>query len=207
MSQESLDRLEIKPLTPDLMDGMGLVLRGSWGSTCWCMYPRLTEREMRDLPGEGLAGPRRREAMTELAKRTPAPGLMALEDGQPVGWIAIAPRDEFTRVARSRATPHVDDERVWVIPCVTVRRAHRGRGIAIALIRASVEYAFQHGARAVEAYPRAGEERTGDDNAYFGTERMFSRAGFQVIRGPLEGRPRNWLPRLAMRIAVELPDG
>ena len=141
--------------------------------------------------------------MTELAGRNVAPGLMAFEGDQPVGWIAIAPRDELTRVARSRATPPVDGEPVWVIPCVTVRKAHRGRGIALALIEAAVTYAGRQGASAVEAYPRAGAERTGDDNAFFGTEAMFSRAGFSVIRGPLEGRPRNWLPRLAMRIATE----
>ena len=201
-SQKSLPGLEIKPLTPDLMDAMRVVLRGSWGSTCWCMYPRWTEPQMREAAKGGDRGSSRRAAMTELAGRNVAPGLMAFEGDQPVGWIAIAPRDELTRVDRSRATPRVDDEPVWVIPCVTVHRAHRGRGIALALIEAAVTYAGQQGASAVEAYPRAGEERTGDDNAFFGTEEMFSRVGFQVIRGPLEGRPRNWLPRLAMRIAT-----
>ena len=201
--REPLDQLEIKPLTPDLMDAMGVVLRGSWGSTCWCMYPRWTDPQMREQTRGGERGPRRREAMTDLAGRNVAPGLMAFEGDQPVGWIAVAPRDELTRVARSRATPPVDDEPVWVIPCITVRRAHRGRGIASALIRAAVEFAGEHGATAVEAYPRAGGERTGDDNAFFGTEEMFSRAGFQVVRAPLEGRPRNWLPRSAMRISTE----
>lgn len=198
-----MEKLEIKPLSPEMMDAMGAVLRGSWGSTCWCMYPRWTESQMRDEANGGERGPRRREAMTELAGRAVAPGLMAFEGDQPVGWIAIAPREELTRVARSRATLPVDDEPVWVIPCVTVHRKHRGRGIALALIEAAVSYAGQQGARAVEAYPRAGGERIGDDNAYFGTEEMFSRAGFSIIRGPLEGRPRNWLPRLAMRIAAE----
>ena len=208
MNRVSPAELDIKPLTPELMDAMGAVLRGSWGSTCWCMYPRLTDALMRELPPvDGPAGPRRRAAMTELAGRDTAPGLMAFEGDQPVGWIAIAPREELARIVRSRTTPPVDDEPVWVIPCITVRRAHRGRGIALALIEAAVTYAGQQGARAVEAYPRAGGERIGDDNAYFGTEIMFSRAGFSVIRGPLEGRPRNWLPRLAMRIATKKEGG
>ena len=166
------------------------------------MYPRLTDAQMRELPGEGRVSPRRREAMTRLAGQTPAPGLLAFEDGEPVGWVAVAPRTELARIVRSRATPPVDGELVWVIPCVTVRQAHRGRGIAIALIRAAVEYAGKHGAPAVEAYPRADRERTSDDNAYFGTETMFRRAGFEVIREPLPNRPRNWLPRVAMRIAA-----
>lgn len=192
--------LEIRPLTPDLMEDMQTVLRGTWGSTCWCMYPRLTDAEMRNLPGEGLHGPRRREAMTLLAERTQAPGLLAYEEGAPVGWVAVGPRGEYTRIVRSRATPPVDEEPVWVIPCVTVQKAHRGRWIAIALIRAAVDYAAGHGATAVEAYPRAGGDRTGDDNAFFGTEPMFCRAGFEVVREPIPGLPRNWLPRVAMRI-------
>ncbi len=202
MTQTGHATVEIKPLTPELMDDFGTVLRGNFGAGCWCMFPRLTDGQMRELPGEGKLSPRRREAMTRLAGREPSSGLMAYTDGEPVGWVAVAPRGEFTRVARSRATPPVDDEPVWVIPCVTVRKGYRGQGIALALIRAAVEYAGKCGAPAVEAYPRADGERTGDDNAYFGTEPMFRRAGFKVVREPLDGLPRNWLPRVAMRVAT-----
>ena len=202
MNSATLSEIEIAPLTPELIDSLGIVLRGSWGSTCWCMFPRLTEAQLRGLPGCGPKGPRRREAMARLAGRDPAPGLLAFEGDQPVGWVAVAPRNEFTRITRSRATPPVDDEPVWVIPCITVPKSHRGRGIAVALIRAAVAYAAEHGAPAVEAYPRADGIRTGDDNVYFGTEPLFSRAGFQVVREPNANRPRNWLPRVAMRIAT-----
>ena len=194
--------LVFRPLTPRLMDALGTVLRGSWGAGCWCMYPRLTDAQMRELPGLGAANQRRRDAMTQLARRRRAPGLLAFEGDEPVGWIAIAPRTELARIETSRATPRVDDEDVWVIPCVTVRKTARGRGIALALIRAAVAYAIKHSASAVEAYPRAGATRTGDDNAYFGTEPLFRRAGFRVVRKPLENRPRNWVPRVTMRINV-----
>jgi len=186
------------------MDGLGDVLRGSWGYGCWCLYPRLTDAEVRALPGKGSLSDRRRQALAKLARRRRAPGLLAFEGDQPVGWIAIAPRPELARVAASRATPPVDGQDVWVIPCVTVRKTARGRGIALVLIRAAVEYAAQHGAGIVEAYPRAGSVRTGDDNAFFGTEPMFRRAGFKIARGPLPDRPKNWTPRLAMRIDARL---
>lgn len=88
---------------------------------------------------------------------------------------------------------------LWVIPCITVRKTARGRGVAVALIEAAAAYAFAQGAPAVEAYPRAGDARTGDDSAYFGTEPLFRRAGFRVIRKPLEKLPRNWTPRVTMR--------
>ncbi len=200
MVHTNQESLEFRPLTPELMDDFGAVLRGNFGAGCWCMFPRLTESQSRALPGEGSVSQRRRVAMAELGARETAPGLLAYADGEPVGWVAVAPRDELTRVARSRATPPVDEQPVWVIPCVTVRKGYRGQGIAVALLRAAADYAVTHGAPAVEAYPRAGDERTGDDNAYFGTEPMFRRAGFRIVREPLPDRPRNWLPRVVMRM-------
>jgi len=192
--------LVFQPLTPRLMDDLGAVLRGGWGSGCWCMYPRLTDAQERGLLGAAPVPQRRRDAMTKLARRRRAPGLLAFESDEPVGWIAIAPRTELARIEGSHATPRVDDEDVWVIPCVAVRKTARGRGIALALIRAAVAYATERGAPAVEAYHRAGATRTDDSNAYFGTELLFRRAGFRVIRKPLKNRPRHWVPRVTMRI-------
>jgi GNAT superfamily N-acetyltransferase len=158
------------------------------------MYPRLTGAE-----AHGMRSQQRRGAMTKLACRRRAPGLLAFDGDEAVGWIAIAPRTELARIETSRATPRVDDEDVWVIPCITVRKTARGRGIALALIRAAVAYAKEQGAPAVEAYPRAGAARTGDDNAYFGTEPLFRRAGFRVVRKPPKNRQRNWVARVTMR--------
>ena len=194
--------LTFRPLTPALLEDFAKVVRGSWGGSCWCMHPRLTEAQMKALPGSGPGSHRRRAAMEKLARRRRKPGLLAFEGGEPVGWVAVAPRGELARVEASRATPRVDEEEVWVIPCITVRKRSRGSGVAVALVEAAVAYAAEQGAPAVEAYPRAGSARTGDDNAYFGTEPLFRRAGFKVIRGPLENLPRNWLPRVTMRIAT-----
>ena len=46
--------LVFRPLTPRLMDDLGTVLSGSWGAGCWCMYPRLTNAQMRELERPGL---------------------------------------------------------------------------------------------------------------------------------------------------------
>jgi GNAT superfamily N-acetyltransferase len=167
------------------MDAMGAVLRGSWGAGCWCMYPRFTRAEMQRMRSR-----QRRAAMTKLSRRRRAPGLLAFDGDEPVGWVAIAPRTELARIDCSCATPRVDDEDVWVIPCVTVRPTARGRGIALALIRAAVAYAAGQGAPAVEAYPRAGAARIADDNAYIGTEPLFRRGGFRVIRKRLGNQKR-----------------
>ncbi|TMB98633.1 MAG: GNAT family N-acetyltransferase [Chloroflexi bacterium] len=109
------------------------------------------------------------------------------------------PRREYALVEKSRATPPVDDVAVWVIPCITVRRGHRGQGVAVAMIRAAVEYAGKHGAPAVEAHPRADGKRVHDDFAFFGTQAMFRKAGFRRVRGILPGLPKGWTPRVTMR--------
>ena len=205
MASSDCGTLEFQLLRPENIGDLATVLRGNFGAGCWCVFPRLTDAQMGELPGVGNLSSRRREAMSHLAGRDLSPGLLAYEDGEPVGWIAVAPRTELTRIVRSRTTPPVDEEPVWVIPCITVRKAHRGRGIAVALIGAAVAFANEHGAPAVEAYPRADGVRTGDDNAYFGTEPLFRRAGFQTIREPLQDRPRNWVPRVAMRITTRQP--
>jgi len=167
------------------------------------MYPRLTAAMERELPGKGALTPRKRTAMTVLARRRRSPGLLAYSSEEPVGWIAIAPRGEYARIEASRATPRVDDEDVWVIPCITVRQDMRGRGIALALIRAAVEYAWDEGAPAVECYPRSGSDRAKDGSVYIGSEELFRRAGFHVLRAPLPGLPRNWTPRVTMRLERE----
>ena len=86
----SADRpaVEFRALKTENVGDLGTVLRGNFGAGCWCMFPRLTDSQMRELPGTGPLIPRRREAMTALAGRERAPGLLAYEDGEPVGWIA-----------------------------------------------------------------------------------------------------------------------
>ncbi len=199
--------LRITRLTPDLLDDLGAVLKGSWGASCWCLYPRYTDRQLRELPGDGPSRARRRAVMAGLAARPLAPGLLAHHGDRPVGWIAVAPRPELGRIVRARATPALDDAPVWVIPCVTVAPGARGRGVAVALIEAAAAYARSAGARIVEAYPRAdgvpGGDRPSDDSVYFGTEALFTRAGFSVVRPPLPGLPANWQPRVAMRLMLD----
>jgi len=187
-----------KPLTPSRIDDFAHVLRSSAsGSSCWDIFPRLTGVEQR---AAGLTGPGhlRRAKLTSLSRRRNAPGLLAYRGKEAVGWISVGPRLDYHRIAESRATPPVDEERVWVIPCITVRREARGQGVAVGLIRAAVDYARTHGAPAVEAYPRADRKRVNDEWAFYGTEALFRKAGFTKVRGTLP-IPKGWTPRVTMR--------
>lgn len=196
-------KLTVRPLTAARVDDVKTVTRGTWGSTCWDLFPRYTAAQQRELGisgGPGTAESRRRAALAKLARRRKnSAGLVAYEGREPIGWISLGPRYDFSRVDNSRATPPVDDVAAWVIPCITVRKGHRGEGVAVAMIRAAVEYAGKRGAPAVEAHPRAAGKRVHDDFAFFGTEAMFRKAGFRKIRGVLPKLPKGWTPRVTMR--------
>jgi GNAT superfamily N-acetyltransferase len=199
-------KLVIRPLTAARVDDVKVVMRGTWGSSCWDLFPRYTATQQRDLGitgGPGTAEARRRAALARLARRRKnSPGLMAYRGAEPIGFISLGPRSDYSRVENSKATPPVDDVPAWVIPCITVRGGHRGQGVAVAMIRAAVDYAGKRGAPAVEAHPRAGTKRVNDDFAFFGTRAMFEKAGFREVRGVLPGLPKGWAPRVAMRRTI-----
>jgi GNAT superfamily N-acetyltransferase len=125
-------------------------LLGQRGSVkgCWCMFFRQTPRQRRADWGEG-----NREALRRLVDSGARPGLVAYRDGVPAGWCGVAPREQYSRLDRSPVSKPVDDEPVWSLVCLFVDRAHCGRGVARALVRAAVEYAREQGVRVVEAYP------------------------------------------------------
>ncbi|TMC45043.1 MAG: GNAT family N-acetyltransferase [Chloroflexi bacterium] len=200
-------KLTIRPLTAARVDDVKTVTKGTWGSACWDLFPRFTEAQKRALgitgAAPGTVEAKRRAVLAKLSRRRKnSAGLVAYRGGEPIGFISLGPRYDFSRVENSRATPPVDDVAVWVIPCITVRRGHRGRGVGIAMIKAAVDYAGKRGAPAVEAYPRADGKRVHDDFAFFGTRAMFAKAGFRQVRRVLPHLPKGWLPRVTMRRTI-----
>jgi GNAT superfamily N-acetyltransferase len=95
--------------------------------------------------------------------------------------------------------PRIDDRPVWSIVCFLVRVGHRRQGVAQALLAGVIDYARQHGAVGLEAYPIDPEgQRVDVAFAYVGTTSMFERAGFRrevETASRSAGRPR-WLMRL-----------
>jgi GNAT superfamily N-acetyltransferase len=177
--------LDIRPLTPDRWADLE-ALFGKQGaySGCWCMWWRLAGS---DFGNAGAAG--RKAAFAEIVVEGRAPGLLAYAAGVPVGWCAIAPRDEFPRFDRSRYWQPVDDRPVWSLNCFYIARGQRGRGVATALLGAAVAFAKEHGAQVVEAYPKEVEENTSASSIYTGTVGMFRAAGFAEVARRHPQRP------------------
>jgi ribosomal protein S18 acetylase RimI-like enzyme len=176
--------LEIHPLTPDrLPDLAALFGEGGDPRWCWCSYHR----------GGGSTAGRRDDrvatnravlenATRSAAARGRAPGLIAYRDGQAVGWVSMAPREDLAGLERSTVLRRIDDQPVWSITCFVVGKQHRGQGIAAELLDAAIAHAAEHGADLLEAYPvdTAGG-RIQAAYAYRGPLSMFEDAGFEVV--------------------------
>lgn len=177
MAELPLD-LEILPLTRKrLPDLAALFAEGGDPKRCWCAFWRVRGSGWQDWTGA-----KNRTVLEGLADRDPAPGLVAYAEGRAVGWVSIGPREDYERLEHSTLLARVDDKPVWSIVCFVVGRKARGQGIASALLAAAIDYARDHGATMLEAYPvdTAGD-RVASANLYHGSLSMFERAGFRVV--------------------------
>jgi GNAT superfamily N-acetyltransferase len=175
----------IVPLTPERWPDL-VTLFGAQGACagCWCMWMRRPAAAFRAGKGAG-----NRRALRALVQKAP-PGLIAYEDGVPVGWVAVAPREAYTRLANSRVLAPVPGEGVWAAPCFYVRAGHRGRGVHTALVAAAAAYAREQGAASLEGYPNANSvARQPAAFVFSGFESVFAEAGFREIARRSPKRP------------------
>jgi GNAT superfamily N-acetyltransferase len=174
--------LEIQPLTRErLPDLASLFNQGGDPKWCWCAYFRVRSIDFSSATPKGNRSVLE-AAVDATAAEARAPGLVAYRDGEAVGWVSVGPRDDYERLQHSKVLAPVDDKPVWSIVCFVVARKARGQGVARAMLDAAVDYARQHGATLVEAYPVVTDGgRVPAANAFKGTLGMFERAGFEVV--------------------------
>jgi len=115
--------------------------------------------------------------------------VLAYHDGRPIGWCAIAPREEYVALARSRVLKPVDDSSVWSVSCFFVARPYRRRGVTTQLLRGAVSYAASRGARLVEGYPTAPRGGLPDVFVWTGLPGSFEKAGFREVARRSPTRP------------------
>jgi GNAT superfamily N-acetyltransferase len=190
-------KLEVRPLTKDRWNDLVELFNRPGASIvrgCWCMYYRRSG-------GSGVGvGRVNRKAMKSLVDRGVVPGLIGYQDGSPVGWISLGPREDYAKLKRSPVMKPVDDKPVWSIVCFFVDARSRGSGVSEALLEAGIDYARSQGAKLLEAYPVDKHERSNPDFMWFGAKRMYDRAGFKevarrkttrpVVRKRVRSRPR-----------------
>lgn len=180
--------LETRPVSPGRLGDLDAVFsaRGcSVAKGCYCMYYRATHAQYREL-GRAKAV---RDAMRALVEGGEVTGLIGYLDGEPVGWVSLGPREAYRRLETSKIMAPVDGEPVWSVVCFVVPSAHRGKGLAAALLRAAVDHARRQGARWLEAYPVDLEAAPGQTQLWFGTAGMYRDQGFVEVARRKPGRP------------------
>lgn len=161
-------------------------------SVCWCLSHRIDS-----ATNKALVGPERAAYVEELTRRKVAPGVLAYDGDEVVGWAAVAPRSELP-FARSNKIPHIDDLPVWTAWCFRVKAGHRRRGIAHVLLDGAVRFAADHGAPAIEGYPVDNKGAKVDlTMAYVGTRGLFESAGFEFAAETTS--VSGGIPRVIMR--------
>jgi len=133
------------------------------------------------------------EAQTACGDLTAAAtsGLVAFVDDEPAGWVAVEPRTAYPKLRTSRIPwkfrdEDKDDDAIWAVTCFVVRKSYRSRGLTYPLAAATIDFARERGARALEAYPMItypGKEITWGE-AHVGARQVFEDAGFKEVSHP-----------------------
>ncbi len=175
-----------EPLTPDRWDDFAELFgpRGAVGG-CWCMWWRVKKRSDWDR----VKGVTNKRAFKKIVQRGGEPGVLGYHEGRAVGWCAIAPREHYPPLERSRVAARVDDKPVWSVSCLFIHKDYRRRGLSVALLKAAADFVRERGGTIVEGYPviPKTDEMPGVF-AFTGLYPAFVRAGFKEVARRSETR-------------------
>lgn len=179
-----MKKLRFAPLTPARWDAFAKLFGPNGASSgCWCMWWRLERKDYR--AGQYATNKRRMKKLVESGVK---PGLLAFSGREAVGWIALAPREDYPGLANARTLKPLDDKPVWSVTCFFVAKAHRGRGVTAQLLNAAADYARTQGATLLEGYPNQPGAPWPDAGMYTGVVSAFEKARFKVAAKPSNSR-------------------
>jgi len=172
---------EVHPVTKERWPDLVQLFDRAIVRTCFCMFYRKS--------GDTGSGTDNQNAMKKLVDGGTVPGLIGYQDGVPVAWVSLGPREGYSRLQRSPIMKPVDERPVWSIVCFFVRREARGRGLSRRMLRAAVDYARSQGARLLEGYPVDKPGPSHPDFMFFGAKSMYDKAGFTEVARRRPTRP------------------
>lgn len=140
-----MSTLSFKPVTKKTLDDFVDLFEAKGGpSYCWCMGWRGTPEEKK-----GATKADRKKQISDRVKDGTKVGLLGYEDGQPIAWVSVAPRDTYRHLGGPVAK---EGEIIWSLACMYIKRARRKNGFADQLVDAATRYATDNGATLLEAY-------------------------------------------------------
>jgi GNAT superfamily N-acetyltransferase len=99
-------------------------------------------------------------------------GLLCFDHSEAIAWCSIAPRESYRELSGDTSLANV-----WSLVCFFIKREYRQKGITEELIRQSIQYAKDSGAKYVEAYPVDPESPS---YRFMGFKPIFDKLGFEL---------------------------
>lgn len=181
-----MEKLKFEPLTLDNWQLFETLMgeRGGCGG-CWCMTHRLKKSDFEKNKYEG-----NKKELQRLVKTGQHVGLLAISNGEAIGWISLAPREQFIRLDTSRVHKRIDDKPVYSITCFLIKKEHRHKGLSGAMIEAAKTFAKKNRIEILEAYPvKPYTAKMPDAFAWTGIYSTFEKAGFKVVSNTSKVKP------------------
>jgi GNAT superfamily N-acetyltransferase len=197
------ERVNIVPANEATWADLSAIFSAREASRCFCQRFKVMEWIWRDSTLEERVEMFLAQTACDDPNATTTSGLVAYVDDVPAGWAAVEPRTAYPKLRQSRIPwsgrdEDKDDDSIWAVTCLVVRKEHRGRGLTYLLALATIDFARQRGGRALEAYPmitEPGKEITWGE-LHVGARQVFEDAGFAEITHPTTRR-------VVMRIELE----
>lgn len=174
-------------------DDLQAILTGA-AHRCQCERVRLGDHDWWGMPQRGRADLLLAETRCGDPRATETIGIVGYLEDEPVAWCAVDRRAVYGRLRGSPVpwqgrAEDKDDESVWAVACMVVRKGHRGQGLTYPLVAAAVEHARERGAAVVEGYPMlSGGQQITWDEMHVGSLGPFLAAGFVEVSHPTKRR-------------------
>jgi len=157
--------------------------KGGCGN-CWCMFFRLPYNTFQANKPEG-----NKKIMKQLVNKGEPQGLIAFINDQPVGWIAMAPREDYMKIENSRVFKRIDDKPVWSITCFFIKKEFRHNGLSKQLIKGAIDFAKKKSIKTLEAYPAIPyAEKVPHPFLWVGVLSAFIKNGFRIVKQSSKSR-------------------
>jgi len=185
------ERLTIVPANEASWDDLGAIFGTTDAGHCQCQRFKVAGWIWRDSTQEQRTAMLRAQTACGNRNAADTSGLVAYVDDEPAGWVAVEPRTAYPKLRTSRVpwtgrAEDKDDDEIWAVTCLVVRKGYRGRGLTYPLALATIDFARERGARALEAYPmitQPGKEITWGE-LHVGARQVFEDAGFKQVSSP-----------------------
>jgi GNAT superfamily N-acetyltransferase len=185
------EQLAIVPASEASWDDLRAIFGTTDAGRCQCQRFKVVGWIWRDSTQEERTAMLRGQTACGDPNAAATSGLVAYVDDEPAGWVAVEPRTAYPKLRTSRVPwtgryEDKDDDDTWAVTCFVVRKGYRGRGLTYPLARATIDFARERGARALEAYPmitQAGREITWGE-MHVGARQVFEDAGFEEVSRP-----------------------